>query len=79
MFPQLELLLGSKRGWNRGTAVSPAPRDPKKSLTGWGGPPRGLLALPDIEVKYGAPLNYSLGERGSQDGVLLFCSVINSL
>lgn len=33
----------------------------------------------DIEVKYGASLNYSVGERGSQDGVLLFSSVINSL
>lgn len=40
---------------------------------------RGLPARPDIEVKHGAPLNYSLGERGPQDGVLLFCSVINSL
>lgn len=40
---------------------------------------RGLPARPDIEVKYGAPLNYSLGERGSQDGALPFCSVINSL
>lgn len=40
---------------------------------------RRVAARLDIEVKYGAALNYSVGERGSQDGVLRFCSVINSL
>lgn len=40
---------------------------------------RRVAACLDIEVKYGASLNYSVGERGSQGGVLLFCSVINSL
>lgn len=39
----------------------------------------GVATRLDVEVKYGAALNYSAGERGSQDGALLFCSVINSL
>lgn len=73
------LHLGELRGQGESSApgtlwdIDVGPKRHPAALAG------GVSARLDIEVKYGAPLNYSVGERGSQDGVLLFCRVINSL